>query len=525
MIRPQWLLVVAAISVGACLLASRWTGYVGFPLDDAWIHQTFARNLALGGEWAFVPGQPAAGSTSPLWTLSLAIGYRLGSEYHFWTYLCGWASLGAVAWLTARLAARTGANPVAAWWAGAFVAMEWHLAWASASGMETLLFSALALYVCLWMAGTPQDSKGQRQSSTSGGSAASTSIQLAGVGLAIGLAILTRPDGLTLLPFAAAGVVLAPSGARARLITWRLGWLGLGAGLLLAAYLWFNWRLSGSLWPNTFYAKQAEYSILLSEPVLLRLARMLAAPFAGPLVLLIPGPALAAIDLVRSRSWPRLLPLGWALSFLGLYALRLPVTYQHARYLMPVIPVLAAYGVAGMGGWLRLNAARSTRRIVSRAWIASLAAATLAFFVIGAQRYGKDVAIIETEMVASARWLREATPPGALIAAHDIGAVGYFSERPILDLAGLVSPQVIPIMRDESALAGLVVSSGARYLMTFPGWYPQMVADSRFRLVFSTGGRFSPQDGGENMHIYQVAPDSSAVLYSAQHRFKAIAGL
>jgi len=37
-------------------------------------------------------------------------------------------------------------------------------------------------------------------------------------------------------------------------------------------------------------------------------------------------------------------------------------------------------------------------------------------------------------------WLRDNTPPDAVIAALDIGALGYASERRILDLAGLVSP-------------------------------------------------------------------------------------
>ena len=42
----------------------------GFPLDDAWIHQTYARSLAQTGKWEFLPGQSSAGgSTSPLWSM------------------------------------------------------------------------------------------------------------------------------------------------------------------------------------------------------------------------------------------------------------------------------------------------------------------------------------------------------------------------------------------------------------------------------------------------------------------------
>src|SRR5512135_3568930 len=57
---------------------------IGFPLDDAWIHATYARNLAIRGEWSFLPGQPSAGSTSPLWRLLLAAGARIGLAPTWW---------------------------------------------------------------------------------------------------------------------------------------------------------------------------------------------------------------------------------------------------------------------------------------------------------------------------------------------------------------------------------------------------------------------------------------------------------
>ena len=49
-------------------------GAPGFPLDDAWIHLHFARNLAEGAGFAYNPGEPVAGSTAPLWTLLLGAG-------------------------------------------------------------------------------------------------------------------------------------------------------------------------------------------------------------------------------------------------------------------------------------------------------------------------------------------------------------------------------------------------------------------------------------------------------------------
>src|SRR5688500_8581255 len=82
---------------------SRAGGFLGFPLDDAWIHQTYARNLAVYGEFAFVPGQPSAGSTSPAWTGLLAVGYVLRIDFRLWTYLLGGMLLATNARLAYRL--------------------------------------------------------------------------------------------------------------------------------------------------------------------------------------------------------------------------------------------------------------------------------------------------------------------------------------------------------------------------------------------------------------------------------------
>lgn len=78
--------VIAGLSLSVYLLASIHTYRLGFPLDDAWIHQTYARNLALWSEWAFIRGQPSAGSTAPLWSAILAMGYLLKVNLYLWTF-------------------------------------------------------------------------------------------------------------------------------------------------------------------------------------------------------------------------------------------------------------------------------------------------------------------------------------------------------------------------------------------------------------------------------------------------------
>ena len=132
------------------------------------------------------------------------------------------------------------------------------------------------------------------------------------------------------------------------------------------------------------------------------------------------------------------------------------------------------------------------------------------FLLQGAFAFATDVAIVEGEMVTVAEWLSTNTPPGALIASHDIGAIGYFAERPLLDLAGLISPEVIPLLQSETALAQYILNSDAQYLVTAPGWpYSQIVNQPTTLLRFATNFAITKEQGLNNMTVYQLTVPES----------------
>src|SRR5512147_2316873 len=96
------LVATAMVVLYTSLAASR--SFAGYPLDDAWIHQTYARNWAETGQLAYVVGSPSAGSTAPLWTLLLSVAYRLRIDSYLWSVLLGIVCLAISAWLLSRLA-------------------------------------------------------------------------------------------------------------------------------------------------------------------------------------------------------------------------------------------------------------------------------------------------------------------------------------------------------------------------------------------------------------------------------------
>ena len=479
------LIVVAILSLGSYIVWSSTAEGPGFPLDDAWIHQTYARNLIQHTEWSFIPGFPSGGSTAPLWSAILAIGYIVGISTFPWAYFLGFVMLLCLAYVcNAWLKLRSPHFP--SWFAfiGLIILLEWHLVWAALSGMETLAIALLAAFVLMQM---------NRDSGN-----------FLLIGAFIGVGIWIRPDAL-LLVLPAMWILIFRNYPEWKKVI-RQGLL-LTSGLLAVAlpYLFFNMAITGSIWPNTFYAKQAEYAVLSEIPLWTRILDQVRIPLVGVGILLLPGIVAVTVDVVRTRSWGRIAPLLWILTYLLLYAYRLPVTYQHGRYAMPVIPVVIVLGLEGFAILGDRFQTLSIWRTISRTWGISIGVVLVIFWVIGGRAYVRDVAIIETEMVAAAKWIEANTPAEALIAGHDIGALGYYGDRQIMDLAGLISPEVIPIIRDEDALAEFLDAREASYLMTFPGWYPKLIEHGDE--IYSTLGVFSPEAGGENMHIYSWKND------------------
>lgn len=473
------LLCLTLVSISAYITTSVRNLRIGFPLDDAWIHQTYARNLAEQGEWAFIPGQPSGGSTSPLWTVLLAGGYLAGVSPFIWTFILGGILLFGLALQTER-----GVNSIQQRnqgripWAGIIILLEWHFIWSSVSGMETLLHAVIILAVALLLL---------RESPP-----------WFVIGLLAGLSTWVRPDGITLI-----GPVLFTAFCVVK------GWRDKGRGILLflagfcilfLPYLAFNYSLTGKLLPTTFYAKQAEYSAWQARSILGRSGDVVVTFLTGTAIILLPGLILQVIDATKKRKWGQISMFLWILGYLGIYMLRLPV-YQHGRYLVPAMPIFFLLSLGGFLAFIKdAQKANKYFRLLKVFWGATLSLVCLGFWFLGMNSYKNDVEFVETEMVDTALWVDKNIPEDALVAAHDIGALGYFDHHKLVDLAGLITPEVITFLLDEGQLENYLDDEGVNYLVVFPDWYPTLIVD--LVPVFTTGASYAPSVGETNMTVY-----------------------
>lgn len=416
----------------------------------------------------------------------MAAGYALGLPLLLWTYLIGLTCLAFVAWETLLLGkALLPQESAVPQLAGLLVLLEWHLVWAAFSGMETLLFTALSLAALQQAA-----QYGTRRAWL--------------LGALVGLATLTRPEGLLLGLLLGLWLLYKAGDNR-----WRASivfMVTLAAVLLPAALL--NLALSGRPLPATFYAKNAAYA---TAPGLLPFAQYLGGAFLalarGPLFLVYPGLLYGLV-----RRYPKMpstwtLPLLWAALLITAYLVWLPALYHHGRYLFPLIPLLGLYGLEGS----RLLLSKLPYQLMPRFAEILLVVAVLASWVRGAQVYGQNVDTIMQQQVQAAFWIREHTPEDAVVATHDIGALGYFSQRRLVDIAGLASPELVNSPKDIDRILEVLLDRRVSYLALLPGWYPplydRLTRDLRMELVWQGRGPNETQEGEATFEVLRLVPN------------------
>jgi hypothetical protein len=500
-LRRDAIILIAAVLIGLLYIA-RAGG--NFPLDDSWIHQTYGRNLAEYGQWAFYLGVDSAASTSPLYTVVLSAGYKLNIPFRVWTHGLGILALALTGLIGARLAGMLPNCrkhvPLAA---GLALALAWHLVWAATSGMETMIFCLLTLTL-IWLSWRELGERSQ----------AIPQVALRGAifGVIAGLTTLTRPEGVMLAGLIGlALLVVRPNMTWRNLIVWG-GAAVVCFVIVLAPYLIFNLRVTGGLLPNTAAAKRAESAAYLARSYLWRIGNVLTPLAAGGQLLLVPGMIAYLALLTRKRSSILYtLLIIWPVALILLYAATLPLEIQHGRYLIPSLPGLIIGGVVGMGWLLYATRASMIGRVVVRVLAGSAAAAFVMFaLTLGLQAYVQDVTIINQEMVASAQWIKDNVPPDDLLVVHDIGAVGYFDARPVLDIGGLISPEFVPLIGNPAAMWDLIRQRGGMYLMALDTQIPG--GDSHDPHLcptpaFTTRGTAAPRAGSSNMSIYKLTWD------------------
>ncbi|MFN2225816.1 MAG: hypothetical protein ACK2UY_05905 [Anaerolineae bacterium] len=490
MSRREWalagLLAVAALVLGIVLHP--------LAIDDAFITYRYARNLAAGDGFLYNASDPVLSTTAPLWALVLSGGALLWSDIPALANTLSAIAIAVGAVLIFQLGRRERAAAVGALAASFYVLYP--LLWLSL-GLETAAFLALALGAVLAY-------RGGRLYLAAVLLALATLTRADALVLAAVLAadyLLWLAPASRSLSLRGASVVCerrsnphlsqrrgllrrqrrAPRNddgevaedllrSQKRLarndVSWPARWRpALAAALYVAVMLpllaWLTWRF-GSPLPATLGAKRAQaelgitgfyaHTTYLQGLCLLARARLAQ---SGKYLLFIPAVLVGLARLWKRADWVRLL-VAWGAAHLLAYAL-LGVT-PYTWYYAPLVPGAAALmglGIVESVRWLgRKGIGKLGNWGLGLAW-AGLLLAALAW---------SDWAMVQaldgplpppedpvSKVLPEAKvdvyeraglWLHDNAPPGALVGVTEVGVMGYYSGRTMVDFLGLLEPGV-----------------------------------------------------------------------------------
>ena len=387
-----------------------------YMVDDAYIHLTFAQNLVNGYGFSFNPNEPTFGVTAPLWTMLL---YLLGSIFQPTPLLAkclsiffGVLTIPILYQLCRKLSLRNNyALSVAILWS----VNIWHIRWA-ASGMET----SLALLLLLL------------------GFSAHISRRWY-TGLLFGLAVLTRPEVGVLV------LVLILELAYSRV--WKKALVFCMAfGVTILPWLIYAMQEFGTIYPNPALVKAQSNSFIWSDFVygFKRIILILGGAHTLEIILLIFGIGwLWRQKSELSRSWqPFYVILIIWMMFPAIFYLSRGV-FITSRYMIIGIPplVICAFlvlqSIKEYGIGVTINQHLKYLVVIM---IAIQITLTTIITLPHAAAFQPTIKALK-ELALE---LRESTPQGSSVAIGDVGVVGYYADRYLIDLEGLVSPQVIP---------------------------------------------------------------------------------
>lgn len=527
-----WLVLLLAVAAAVLYLASELYvfGGLALPLDDSWIHLQFARQMATGGGLAYNDGEWIPGSTAPLWTALLALGFVVPGAALAWAKALGVAFYLGTVHATDRLAAELALSDGLRRLAGVLTAATPWLVWSALSGMEVCLFTFLSLW------GIVLHLRERRSPSRTPASLALFAV-----------AVLARPEGLLLLLLALIdrGLRFAVSPADTPLVltgssTSRSAWTtGLLASAIVLLPTWIFFQLTGgSILPTTFAVKSSPTIDWLPSSRYLKVVIDIVFG-AQPIMLLLAGAgALRLIERLGTRRdhglLPALWPIGLALTYSLLAAPQGPIVVGNfGRYYFPILPVVVVLGVLGLqeaGRRLGPAVVAAGRHLPLRAvLVIALIAPQLVALAGGVPRYLQTLANVEDSDVKAARWLAERLPPEALLAVQDIGAIKYHLPNPVVDLAGIINPDILPFLHGsgpqdpvywEERLLRYLSERKPDYLVVFPQSYPQLTsARYGFRKIQGFPVRHNVTMAGDELAIFATpwtryplaaAPDRAA---------------
>ena len=486
-------IIITLASCAYYLLTMLSISQPGLTLDDSWIHIQFAHTIFEGTPWEYSPGYPSTGSTSPLWSVILSPIFFFTSDQFgiVWaTYAISTAFFIGCTFLAGRIVTNyleSISFGIVTMLAFVFIPRN---NWLMLSGMETPLFVFILLLsiVILDHEETKYDLL---------------------LGVLAGLAYLSRPEGIIVVFCIPLRFLML--GYKRKIDKTRVGFFllsGVFAILIVSPWILHCLATTGYPLPDTFYAK-------VHAPTAFEIAAW--DSWWGAFVIQMPyipvGVFLGIVLIAKGK------PFAWILPVVLTVLYRLSTPYasliNNARYLVPVFDLFLVVAVAAGAMVLKVIflGILEFRNGVSLNMIGALLLTILIItpmvphYVWQATNYGKAAGNINDMQVNIGYWLDENTPEDAVFATHDAGALRFFSHRTMIDLAGLVSPDMIHGDMTDQEKMQYLYDHGCNYFAFFDelfGYWARFLPYNSYEKLYTVHLEDNVVCGRDTMSVYII---------------------
>jgi hypothetical protein len=421
---------------------------IGVPLDDVYIHCRYAQNILAGNGYCFNPGKMVTADTSPLWVLLIAIGGLLTKHLEVVAVILSSLFYLALAPLGYRIAKNVfGMRNDWSIFSAVMILILPRIVWSAPSGMEITLACLLTLLAI---------SDHARQRRMFG------NIRLReGIYLALGIAVRPELMYLALVLFADWSIYYYQE---------KTGYSPLLKSI--AVFLIFVAPVfllplveRGSLVYHSSEVQGAHIYFIPNWYYFWFVARTFLANYSIPIL----ASTISVYYLRKESGWIPVLLFGLGLPII--LAFVAPQFRHHGRYFFPILPLLTLAGTQTISSFI---ANRRMERFSRLFQIVVILVCTVGM-VCAMEMYSASVSNIVDQHLAALDWIEKNCSKQDIIAAHDVGAIGYFTERKIIDLVGLVSPEMYPLQNDQAEVWRTARREGANVFIIYnrlnPGFY------------------------------------------------------
>ncbi len=296
-------------------------------------------------------------------------------------------------------------------------------------------------------------------------------------GLSVALATLLRPDGILIA--CVLGIHFVFSKHR------KIPWLAISLFVLtIGAWVAFAWLYFGSPLPVTLAAKQLQNSLDISQDFAQGLSRVVGWYSNNWHSLIEAAFALLGVvwGIVKNRIW--LLLLGWTALYFVAYSI-LGVS-SYFWYYAPLVPGFVVAIGLGVDGTIQIGANYLGGQYNVRTKVITIVLA-ITVCILGIQQIATLVELsknIDPRMQiyrSVGEWINENTTPDATIGTLEVGIIGFFAERKMIDFAGLIQPDIAAQLRNaenyESAAYWAVNHYQPNYLILHDRVFPRLEAN------------------------------------------------